>query len=427
MTALVMTEKQKHNFRHLNKDAFWWGILGGSTLGFISIYLARLGASSQQLGLLAAGPAIINLLISLPAGNYLKEKNLIKITFWTSVAFRFGYLILIPLPIIFSSKDQIWAVILVYLIAAIPGTILAISFNALFADLVEPKWRPTVVGKRNALLSLSLTISTLASGYLLDNLIFPLNYQIVFAIGAVGALMSSYHLFRFKAVSTIPERIGRPLLDLARPGNARLGKGNRKFGGARYLTRIKDGNWLTLDLLKGPFGKFLLAYLFFYIFQYLPVPLFPIYLVQDLGLSDGTISIATALFYSAMLLVSLALSRIINRLGNRKSILLSSMSYGLFPLMIAIWPGTAMILIAHIVGGMSWGFAGGVITNNLMDKVPEDNRPPHMALNHVAVNIGILAGSLLGPLLGDLTGIRNAIIIGGILRVMAGVLLGIWT
>ncbi len=427
MTTLVMTEKQKYNFGHLNKDAFWWGILGGSTLGFISIYLARLGATPQQLGLLAAGPAVINLLISLPAGNYLKEISLFKATFWTSLAFRLGYLILVPLPIIFSNKDQIWIVILVYLIAAIPGTILAISFNALFADIVEPKWRPTVVGKRNALLSLSLMISTLLSGFLLDNLVFPFNYQVVFAIGTIGALMSSYHLFRFKPVSKIPERIGRPLLDLARPGNARLGKGNRKFGGTRYLTRIKNGDWLMLDLLKGPFGKFLLAYLFFYIFQYLPAPLFPIYLVHDLGLSDGTISIAAAFFYGAMLLLSLALSKIIGNLGNKKSILLSSMSFGLFPLMIVIWPGTAMILIAHIVGGMSWGFAGGVITNNLMDKVPEDNRPPHMALNHVAVNIGILVGSMLGPLLGNLTGIRTAIIISGVLRVLAGVLLGAWS
>ena len=129
-----MTVVQRQNFRHLYLDILWWGILAGSTIALVSVYLVRLGASTFQLALLAAGPALINLFFSIPAGHWLKNRDLRITTFWTSILFRGGYLLLIFLPnLLPSQSSQLWTVILVYLIAAIPGTILAISFNALFA------------------------------------------------------------------------------------------------------------------------------------------------------------------------------------------------------------------------------------------------------------------------------------------------------
>ncbi len=69
---------------------------------------------------------------------------------------------------------------------SLPGTTLAIGFNAMFAEVVPEEWRAEVVGKRNAILAVSMTVSTLLSGKLLDLFAFPLNYQIVFGLGAVG-------------------------------------------------------------------------------------------------------------------------------------------------------------------------------------------------------------------------------------------------
>ncbi len=54
----------RSNIRHLYADIFWFGILGGSALAFLNVYAARLGATAMQIGLLTAGPAIVNLLIS---------------------------------------------------------------------------------------------------------------------------------------------------------------------------------------------------------------------------------------------------------------------------------------------------------------------------------------------------------------------------
>ena len=61
-----------------------------------------------------------------------------------------------------------------------------------------------------------------------------------------------------------------------------------------------------------------------------------------------------------------------------------------------------------------------------MERVPEDDRPAHMALHNLALNLGILCGSVLGPLLGDWIGLRQALAVGGVLRFLGGIALGLW-
>jgi len=164
MTVRVLSQPLRANFHNLYLDVFWFGVLSGSTIAFVTIYAARLGASPFQISLLSAGPAVVNLVLSLPAGRWLENKALVPATFWSAALQRLGYLALIVLPWFFSDQWQIWAVILITLLMSIPGTLLAISFNALFAEAVPPDWRAEVVGKRNALMAVSLTATTLLSG-----------------------------------------------------------------------------------------------------------------------------------------------------------------------------------------------------------------------------------------------------------------------
>ena len=427
MKAESMTAVQRQNFRHFYLDILWWGILAGSTIAFVSVYLVRLGASTFQLGLLAAGPALINLLFSIPAGHWLRSRDLKKVTFWTSILFRGGYLLLIFLPnLLPSSTAQIWTILMIYLVTAIPGTILAISFNALFAELVEPEWRSFVVGRRNAILALSITVTSLGVGYLLEAIAFPLNYQLVFGIGFIGAALSSWNLFQLKPTEGPRVKGTRPINDRAGIIMQRDGDVVRRPAGLRFLARLDTTEWLRLDLVRGPFGYFLAAYLFFYIAQYLPTPLFPVYLVDDLGISESVISIGGALFYLGVMVVSLALDRLNNRYERQSLLTLGVITYAVFPITISLFGSVGSVLTAHVLGGLAWGFAGTGTLNNLMDKVPEDDRPAHMALNHIVMNIGILAGAFLGPALGDMIGIRTAILAAGVLRIFAGIMVGRW-
>jgi hypothetical protein len=139
------------NIHHLYADVFWFGVLSGSAMTFMAIYASRLGATGFQVGLLTAGPAIANLIFSLPSGQWLQGKELIRISLLSSIIHRLGYALLIPLPFLFNESDQVSAMILITLMMSIPGTVLAIGFNALFADIVPTDMRGEVVGRRNAL------------------------------------------------------------------------------------------------------------------------------------------------------------------------------------------------------------------------------------------------------------------------------------
>jgi predicted MFS family arabinose efflux permease len=377
--------------------------------------------------LLTAGPAIVTLFFSRPAGRWLEHRPLIRSTFRSAALHRLGYLAIILLPLWLSPYLEIHGIVFITLFMSIPGTLLAIGFNSLFADAVPPEWRSEVVGRRNALMAVSLTATALLSGQLLDRIVFPTNYQIVFGLGALGAALSTYHLSRLKGEGQPPpRRVFRPLGDFARPGLQRFGDAIRLAAGMRYLSRFRGRPMLRLDLLGGSFGTFMLSYLFFYTFQFLPASLFPLAYVRSLQLSDSAISLGSALFYSTMLVISLRLPFINVRHSYKQILVFGAAIFSLYPLFIGIARDATLFLIASLVGGISWGLTSAALTNRLMERVPEDDRPAYMALNNLVMNVGILAGSLSGSLLGETMGVQNALVLIAGLRMLAGAFLWVW-
>ncbi len=388
------------NFNHLYWDVAGFGILAGSTLYFQSIYAARLGANALQIGLITAGPAVMALLTTLPAGRWISNKPLIKVSIWGSLLQRLAFLLFITLPWLFNPASQIAALIVISLIFTIPGVIFTISFNAMFPELVPAEYRSEVIGKRNAIVAVSLTLTNISCGLLLDALPTPLNYQLVFVLGAAGAMLSSFHLSRLKLltvdwITNSPPRAGKPTM-------------------------------LRLDLLAGPFGLFMLSYFAFYAFQYMPSPLFTLSFVNELRLTDGEIGLGNAFFYLMMTLASLFLFRLSNRFGNRRLLLSTISCFGFYPIFLAIVWQPWIFWVVSGVGGVVYGLISGAMLNRLMERVPDQDRPAHMALHNLALNLGILCGSFLGPFAGELVGLRTAVFVVGVLRAMVGLLIWWW-
>jgi MFS family permease len=301
-----------------------------------------------------------------------------------------------------------------------------IAFNAMFAEIVAPERRGMVVGRRNALLAVSMTTTALISGQLLDWIAFPLNYQVVFGIGILGGVLSCYELGRIKELPELkpPTRVGRPILDQGHPASVGLPFARRYIPATRFLTRGVD--ILRFDLLRGDFGVFLGAMFFFYTSQNLVVPLFPSYQVDKMGLSDAVISLGTAFFQMMVFVASMQLGRVSDRLGHHLLMVFSVLGYAAFPLFIGIWPTIPAYMVGAAIGGIGWGFLGGSLANRLMDRVPQGDRPAHMALFNITLNLGVLSGSLLGPTIGDFVGLQSAMLIGGGFRLLTSLVLWWW-
>jgi MFS family permease len=425
---LSIPQIHRANFWHLYLDIAWYGVLSGSALSFFSIYLVRLGASPIQIGLVNAGPAVMTILFALPAGWWLKKLPIDNAVIWSSIFFRAFYLAWIPIPTLFLAQTQISVLLGLTLAMTIPGTALAVGFNAFFAEVVPPDWRTQVVGMRNALLALTFTTTSLLCGVLLTELPFPLNYQVVFAVGFIGAAMSSYHLWKVRILTdkNHETHADRASADLARPGSVRIfGEGMRPKIGVRLILPCVVFNLTHFKLAKGSFSRVVWVLFTFHLTQYLPIPLYPIYWVDYLNLSDRYISLGNALFYTLSFLGATQLSRVTRHLGSHyRVVVVGALLLSAYPLLTAMTQGVGMFLITAVAGGLFSVLTGGALSNYLVEKVPEQDRSMHLAWYTLVLNIAILISSFSGPALARVLGLGPALVLSGLGRALSA--LAIW-
>src|SRR5512139_2682662 len=80
--ARPVPAEHRANFIHLYFDIAWFGVLAASTISFTAVYATHHGANAFQLGLLSAGPALVNVAVTLPAGRWLEKPPIAAAVFW---------------------------------------------------------------------------------------------------------------------------------------------------------------------------------------------------------------------------------------------------------------------------------------------------------------------------------------------------------
>lgn len=423
--AISVPVEHRRNFFHLYMDIAWFGVVNASAISFMAVYATRLGATGWQLGLLSAAPAVVSLMVTLPAGSWLQKRGSIsRKVFWASVGHRLFYAVWIFLPFFLLPQGQINALIALVFLMSIPGTALAVGFNAMFAATVPVEWRSHVTGIRNALLAVTFITVSLLCGWLLEALPFPLGYQVVFAIGAIGAVFSSYHLWQIRPLheSSYVPRHGQSVGDLARPGTVRVWSGGMRTAVAdwRFLLnrrpRVKGEKPQGIDQA---FRLILLTMFFFHLAQYLPLSLFPLYWVNHLHLTDQDIGLGNAVFYGTVLLASTQLSRLSRRLSQHAILVIGVVGMSLYPVLTAVTRDLTLFLVVSAIGGVTWGLVSGSQANYLLERIPEDRRPAYLAWYNLALNAAVLIGSLGGPVLAGHIGLVETLFVAGAVRFLA--------
>ncbi|MCX8023728.1 MAG: MFS transporter, partial [Thermanaerothrix sp.] len=339
----MLPSEYRGNFIHLIADIAWYGVLNGSSLSFLTIYAARVGATAEQIGWINAAPAIMSLLFALPAGALLEQRHVHPMVVRTAIIHRLLYLILVFLPLWGSASLQPLVLIGLIFFFYVPGAVLSVSFNALFAETVPADWRAWVAGMRNAAFAVATIVSSLICGYILSVSPFPTGYVWVFLIGVIGAGMSTVHLYFVRTVtkenSKLAPGITRPLVPT-------------------FLGIIADYKRVFhFEILRTSFRRILLIMLGFHLAQYLPVPLFPIYTVKVLGISDQYISLGNALFFLSVFVGSTQLVRITRVLGNRNTTGIGLVLLSGFPALLSVAHSPAVYLLANLIGGAAWSLA----------------------------------------------------------------------
>ena len=417
--SIPVSPQLQSNFRHLYYDIGWFGVTTGSALSFLTIYAARLGATTTQVGLINAMPAVVILFLALPAGAWLERRPITSSVFLSAMGQRIFYLFMALLPWVFSGKQQIWALIWFTLLMSIPGSVISIGFNVLFASAVPMRYRGIVAAKRNAVSAIVTVITSIICGKILTVLPFPIGYQVVFGLAFIGGLFSALHLWKVKPVVDHDEAMSVvPIVHSAENEKVTPGKSKTFYSG--FLDR------LNIDALKGPFGKSLLLLTIFHFVHFLSIPIFPVFYVKNIQISDQAISTGTAIFYMTMFLGSTQIGKMVQKLGNLKATGIGIILLGLYPALLSFASDAFLYYVASFFGGFAWSIVNVAMINYLLEKVPSNRRTGYLAWFSLAANGAVLLGTMLGPVIGNMIGLAAALLIFGILRTLAGIAILKW-
>jgi MFS family permease len=428
--AQPIPEDCRSTFKHLYGDIAWFGLLNGSTLAFTAIYAARLGASIHMLGLLSAAPAIVSLVFALPAGKWIEKNAHGAPIFWAAVVGRLFYLVFVPIAWMTNQPLQVWVILIITFVMNVPITGLNIGFNVMFGDVVPMEWRAYVAGLRNSLLALTTVVTTLVCGEILVRVKFVPAYQVVFLIGFIGAVMSTYHLWYLRTKSHRDDPAPLAVDPIDPDAEVQLVSTSvetlRPTSAPGFFRRMWQSLPFRADLIRGTFGKILGLLFFFHLAQYLAIPLFSIYTVDVLHFSDQVISFGTAMFNVSLFFGSSQLARLTYRIGNRKLLGYGIVVLSAFPALIALSRYPSIYIFSNLLSGLGWAMFSGAIFNYLLEMAPEHDRPAHMAWYNLAFNGAMLIGSLCGPLIAGWTSIVVALFAFAVLRLLSGLAILKW-
>jgi hypothetical protein len=387
---------ERYNERVLYIEMLFQSISGAGALSFVAVFLVRLGAPNWLVGLHTSLPALVTILAVLPMGAFVRrQRSLVRVVnvarlIYRSVVACFAFLVYLPTtvaPFILVAAESL---------LAIPGAALNVASTTILGRATTPRRRPAMLSTRMAVHGLMASGVGLLAGLWLDAVVYPLNYQLLFASALLAGLGSVYMLSRLKLPPISAEQIA---------GRARVG--------------IRE--MLALIRATPGFRDFAIAAFVFRMGQNLPMALYSIYRVRTLGASDAWIGILLTIQRFLSVFGYIVLSRLLARAKSRSWLWVSCLGVALYPVAMAMARTPQQLVIASVIAGI---FSPGVdvfMTNTLFQVSTEEERPTFVAANTLLANVTGFTAPLLGTLLADLTFIRLALLAATALRLIGAV------
>lgn len=388
---------EDRNIRNLYIDTAWQGVWSAGMGTFLAVFMARLNASSFLISALTSLPALITILLSMPAAAYVEQqRDHVRVTTIYRILFRGTYLAVAILPF-FMMKELPLAIVILWALQAIPAAVVNLSWTSVIGAVIPPRRRPMVNGGRWALVSVVVAVAVIPFGKLLDArwLTFPLNYQLVFFISTLAMAMSVIYFARI--VMPAQERAEEP---------------------EHVSLRQRVSNLVGPVIHNRRFMQFVGATFLVRAGLNMPAALYSIYWVRNLGATDTDISVRTTAGQAALVIGYYLFGRLAARYGHRAILLISSVGIGLYPVITGLSPSPLWLVPAALI----WGFfAGGIdisFFEGLLQTTPPEKVPSFAAVSAVFANIAAFVAPLIGSAIMEGLGIQPAFFIAAALHVI---------
>jgi MFS family permease len=390
------------NIRNLFSETAWFGLLNGLVATFVSVFALRLGATTGQVGWLAALPALVNVVWLIPAARLIeRQRKRLPLILWAGFFQRLGYLTMALMPFLLVT-GRVEALILLNTLVTLPAAVINTAITSLIPDLTSPTHRGQVVSARWLILSVMATVAALLGGWLLDLMPVPLNYQVLLGAGALLSLFGLRYLRRIRVPGEVLVR--------------RTSQPRQRFSWQRLTQSLRNVR------SHHEFVRFTSASFVFYWGLYLPAALWSVLRVRDLHATDAWIGIIAVVVDIATIAGYFFWGKASARRGNRRVLIVTALGVTLYALVTAAVPTIGWMLPTSLLGGLSWAGCNLALFNVMLGVCPDERRPTYIALYTSLMNVTAFAAPLLGAALSDWAGIRIAFIVASGVRLIGALL-----
>ncbi len=386
---------QSQNIRRVLIDGIGVGIASAAA-PYLPVFLTRLGADNFAIGLLTSMPALAGLIFAVPLGHFLAHRR--NIVPWYSgsrflVQLCYTLTGLVPF---FVTDQTVLMILLIWALATIPQTIVNVGFTVVMGAVAGPEGRFYLMSRRWSSLGITSAVVVAFAGIMLDRIVFPLNFQIVFIVLSMGGLLS----LAFSSRIDLPPQVPPPH---DHQSNTLWARWN---------------GWLDLMRANPKFVKTIGSQFIYRFGLVFAIPLFPLYYVRELGATDEQIGFIATVNGAVLLGAYFFWTRVTKKRGVRFALLTTTLTIAFYPIVLAFTQSIpAVILLAGIAGT----FAAGidlVLFDMVVSSYTLDRAATFVGIQQTTVYLASFIAPLVATTLATTIGIPQALVIAGLIRLV---------
>ncbi len=389
-------EVKKKNFLFVQIDAIGIG-LANAAAPFLPVFLTRLGATNFQVGLLTSMPALTGLILAILIGRFLQTRtNIVPYFSAARLLVVLSYALTGLAPFFIPQDYLIYGVLAIWAAATLPQTIVSILFSVVMSQVAGPQGRFELMSRRWSIMGFTTAIAVVIVGRILDQIGFPINYQIVFLALSVGGLISFYFSSRLELPPSPP---------VLTPKGVKLGDSIRAY--------------FALIGSEKPFVQFALRRFIFLTGISLATPLFPLFYVRTLQASDTWIGIISTSSTAIMIVGYFFWVNRSRKRGTRTVLLWTTFGLSLYPALVAISGRVEMVALLAGFAGIFQAGLDLVFFDELMRTIPPRYSATFVSFAQSMQYLSAVLSPMVGTYLADTIGLAGGLIVAACIRMTA--------
>jgi MFS family permease len=380
--AVQLSDATQRNLRNFFFDGLFSSANDSITLTYLTLFVLSLGASSSEIGLMAALASISATMLLIPGAMLVdrvgNRKKIVLIS--GGLASNVCILLMAGIPLIIKGRGLIYVAISLKVIMDGLRNFSLPAWVSMTGDVIPLSWRGRYFATRNLIMGFAAMVVTYGIGQVITWLGEPVGYQWSLLLAFVFGITSTSFFARIRDYRDKNQEIPRQSYSLQ--SLFQTLKGDRNFLAFCLFT----GLWTFSLNIAGPF--------------------FNVFLVKDLGATASIIGVVAVVGKITSMPAQRYFGPLVDRWGARRLIRLMAFFIPILPFSWYFVQAPWQAIPINALGGILWAGMNLASFNLLLDISPQEQRARYSAMYQIAVALSAAIGAFLGGFIADHWGIR---------------------